>query len=554
MSDQNKDWWRGAVMYQIYPRSFMDSNGDGIGDLPGITDRLDYVAALGVEGVWISPFFQSPMADFGYDVSDYCAVDPIFGANEDFDMLLRKAHDLGLKIIVDLVLSHTSDKHAWFGESRRDRENAKSDWYVWADPKQDGAPPNNWQSCFGGSAWTFDTHRGQYYLHNFLKEQPDLNFHNPDVQKAILDTARYWLERGVDGFRMDVVNFYFHDQSLRDNPPRRYDNESTSFAMQFEKLEPYNMQAHIYDKSQPENLVFLEKFRELTEEFDAAFTVGEIGDDHPYERSAEYTTGKRLNTTYNTHMMSGHQGKELTTALIRAPIETFLTYPGDGWPSWAFCNHDVVRSVTRWGRISGYENDPCFAKMLTALLCSLRGTLFMYQGEELGLPEADIPFEKIQDPWGKYLWPEWQGRDGCRTPMPWRSEEHNAGFTRAEEAWLPVPDSHRVRAVDIQEIDPHSPLNFTRAFLKWRKQQDVLRYGRIQFVESGDEKLLAFTREGDKDAILCLFNLSDVEKRFAAPSPHTMTGPGVETDQSGRTTEKGDILLPPFGFYFASMA
>ncbi len=520
------EWWRGAVMYQVYPRSFYDSNGDGIGDLPGITDKLEYIASLGVEAIWISPFFKSPMADFGYDVSDYRSVDPIFGTNQDFDALLEKAHELGLKIIIDLVLSHTSEQHAWFVESKQDKTNERADWYVWADAKPDGTPPNNWQSVFGGSAWTFDTRRGQYYFHNFLKEQPDLNFHNPAVQDAILDTCRYWLERGVDGFRLDVINFLFHDKTLRDNPPRG--NNGTDFAMQFEKLEPYNMQAHIHDKSQPENVAFIERIRRLMDEFPGTFTLGEIGDDHPYERASEYTTDARLNTTYNPHMMSGHQGKELTEALIRSPIETFLTYPGDGWPSWAFCNHDVVRSVTRWGRKQGYENNPAFARMLTALLCSLRGTIFIYQGEELGLPEADIPFEKIQDPWGKYLWPEWQGRDGCRTPMPWRAADHQAGFTNAAEPWLPIPDTHRSKSVDAQEKDADSILSFTRNFLAWRKSQMPLVLGAIEFIGTGDEKILAFKRTHEDKSILCAFNLCETPGTF---------------QHAGKS-----VALPAFGF------
>jgi alpha-glucosidase len=550
MSEKKQEWWRGAVMYQIYPRSFMDSNGDGIGDLPGITEKLDYVASLGVECIWISPFFKSPMADFGYDVSDYCDVDPIFGVNEDFDILLRKAHELGLKVIIDLVLSHTSNKHQWFVESKQDKTNARADWYVWANAKADGTPPNNWQSVFGGSAWTFDTRRGQYYLHNFLKEQPDLNYHNKDVQATILDTCRYWLQRGVDGFRLDVINFLFHDKSLRDNPPRG--NNQMSTGVQVETPYPYIMQAHHFDKSQPENLKFLEKIRKLMDEFGDTFTVGELGDDDPFKLAAEYTSPGRLNTTYNTHMMSGNHGKELTAALIREPIETLLGYPGDGWPSWAFCNHDVIRSVTRWGRLQGYESNPDFSRMLTAMLCSLRGTIFMYQGEELGLPEADIPFEKIQDPWGKYLWPEWQGRDGCRTPMPWHAQEHNAGFTRAEDAWLPISDAHRVKSVDAQENDPNSILNFTREFLKWRKEQKALVLGSIKFLPTKSDKLLAFIREEGKDRMLCLFNLGHEEQNFDKVPEHRHITPGLEMQQQG-SVEDNAVTLPAFGFYFAEI-
>ena len=274
-------WWKTGVFYQIYPRSFMDRSGSGIGDLAGITDRLGYISKLGVDAIWISPFFHSPMKDFGYDVSDYRTVDPMFGTNEDFDVLLERAHDLNIKIIIDMVLSHTSIDHPWFVESRISSDNRKADWYVWADAKADGSPPNNWQSVFGGSAWTFDTKRGQYYLHNFLKEQPDLNYHSPAVQKQMLRECEYWLERGVDGFRLDTVNFYVHDQELRDNPPR--DPDSFSTGVQVEKPYPYTMQQHVYDKSLPENIEFLKKLRALMEKYPDTMTLGEIGDDVPYK-------------------------------------------------------------------------------------------------------------------------------------------------------------------------------------------------------------------------------------------------------------------------------
>ncbi len=493
MTDQ---WWRGAVIYQIYPRSFLDTTGDGVGDLKGIEEKLEYVASLGVEGIWISPFFQSPMKDFGYDVSNYRAVDPLFGTLDDFDALLAKAHALGLKIIVDLVLSHTSDQHPWF------HDDTKRDWYVWADPKgrePTRLPPNNWVSVFGGSAWEYDDKRGQYYLHNFLKEQPDLNFHHPDVQQEALDIARFWLDRGVDGFRLDVINFCFHDQDLRDNPPR---DRALGAATQFEGEDPYSNQAHIYDKSRPENLAFLRRLRALIDTYPNRFTVGEIGDDHPYERAAEYTQPGMLNTTYNPQMMSGAT-KTLTASLIQTPIETFFAQPGEGWPSWAFSNHDVVRSVSRWHpNPDGFSEDPKLAKMLVALLGCLRGTAFLYQGEELGLPEAQLSFEQLQDPWGKHLWPKWQGRDGCRTPLPWTS-------TPAADTWLPTPQSHRGLSVEAQEEDPASVLQFTRKFLKWRRNHPALRTGEIAFGPQADDRKLVFDRiAADGRRTKCCFDLA----------------------------------------------
>lgn len=541
----DKDWWRSAVTYQIYPRSFKDSNGDGIGDLAGITDKLDYVASLGVDAIWISPFFKSPMKDFGYDVSDYASVDPIFGRNEDFDILLKRAHDLGLKIIIDMVLSHTSNEHPWFIESRSSRDNARADWYVWADPMPDGSAPNNWQSCFSGQAWTYDTRREQYYLHNFLTEQPDLNFHNQAVQDALLDECRLWLERGVDGFRLDVVNFYFHDRELRNNPPRSPDAISTG--VQYEKKYPYAMQQHIYDKSQPEMFGFLKRFRALCDSYDSIMSIGEVGDDDPFKLSVEYTAGDdMLHTCYNTHMMAGIS-KSLTADLIRTPVELYQSY-GKGWPSWAFCNHDVVRPVTRWGKDVPPESSRDFSKLLIAMVSTLRGSPYLYQGEELGLPEAIIPFDKIQDPWGKALWPEWQGRDGCRTPMPWAATNHHAGFSStADETWLPVPDTHIHLAADKQEDDADSTLNFTRAFLKWRKGQPTLMLGDLQFMDTGDEKILAFRRTQGNETLICVYNLGLIPKTFLAGDaiailPVDLSGPRGEI-------KDGKISLPPLAFF-----
>ena len=496
------DWWRGAFLYQVYPRSFLDTNNDGVGDLPGITHKLDYIAGLGVDGLWISPFFKSPMRDFGYDVSDYRAVDPLFGTLADFNALLLKAHDLNLKIIIDLVLSHTSDQNAWFHDPN------KKDWYVWADGKN-GGPPNNWVSVFGGPAWTFDARHGQYYLHNFLPSQPDLNFHNPAVQDAVLDIARFWLERGVDGFRLDVVNFYFHDPELRDNPPRPKD---LGAATQFEGVDPYSAQKHIYDKSQPENLEFIRRLRALMDEFPGTMTIGEIGDDYPVQRAAEYTAPGLLNTTYNTQMMAGAH-KTLTTDLIRNPVLEFTAQPGNGWPSWAFSNHDVVRAASRWhSDKNGFAHDPALSKMLIALLGCLRGTVFLYQGEELGLPEAKLKFEDLQDPWGKNLWPAWQGRDGCRTPMPWNSTA-DLGFSEAKP-WLPASPAHQNIAVSVQDNDPESILTFTRKFINWRKNKPALITGEIEFIKTNDEQLLAFRRSTDSVSILCAFNLGNVEKIY----------------------------------------
>lgn len=520
------EWWRGGVVYQVYPRSFCDSDGDGIGDLPGIVSRLDYLSALGVDGVWVSPFFKSPMRDFGYDISDYCEVDPTFGTLADFDGLLARAHDHGLKLVIDQVYSHTSDQHAWFRESRSSRDNAKADWYVWADPRPDGGPPNNWISLFGGQAWSWDSRRKQYYMHNFLSEQPDLNFHNPAVRAAIIDVARFWLSRGVDGFRLDVANFFFHDRLLRSNPAKS-DNGG------FER--PYWHQRHLYDRSQPENLEFMEVLRNEVDSHGDLMTVAEIGSDSYIARSIEYTEPGRLHTAYNFLLL---ENGPLTAELIRSTLESWTSKTA--WPSWSFSNHDVVRARTRWGGEAAGDD---FAQLLMGLLLCLRGTIFIYQGDELGLPQADVPFERLQDPEGIRFWPDSLGRDGCRTPLPWRADQPHAGFSPVEP-WLPVDPSHHRLAVDRQEADPASTLALTRRFIAFRKAHPQLVLGDITFL-AAPEPVLAFRREhpAGGPALLCLFNLGPDEQRFALPE-----GAWENCDYGlpGRV-EAGTAILPVWG-------
>lgn len=508
--DQN--WWKGAVIYQIYPRSYCDSTGNGTGDLAGITSKLDYIESLGVDAIWLSPFQTSPMRDFGYDVADYCDVDPLFGDLNDFDAFIDAAHQRDIKVIIDMVLSHTSDLHPWFVESRKDRTNPKADWYVWQDPKADGTAPNNWLSVFGGSAWQYCSHRGQYFLHSFLTTQADLNLHNPDVQDAVLDACRFWLKRGVDGFRLDAMSHYFHHLSLADNPAAEANFGNT----QLDHLDPYSMQFHKYDKAQPEIYDFLKRIRSLMDEFGATMTVGEVGEDDPLRASGRYTVGDdMLHTCYNLSLMMG-QDKKLTIDTLREPLEYYESLDVAGWPSWAFCNHDVVRVASRWGQQNDGEENPEFAKMLIALLTCLRGTVFLYQGEELGLPEAKLSFEELQDPWGIYLYPKWQGRDGCRTPMIWNTDaKTNYGFSSASvKPWLPVSDKHVGKDVATQESNAQSALNFTREFLKFRKTRPALITGDIHFVDSGSETLLIFDRTLDGDRCRCIFNLANTAQSF----------------------------------------
>jgi len=361
-----KNWWRGAVIYQVYPRSFMDANGDGIGDLPGITRKLDYIASLGVDAVWISPIFQSPMKDFGYDVSDYRNVDPLFGTLADFDQLVAKAHQLGLKVMIDQVLSHSSDQHPWFRESRASRDNPKADWYVWADARPDGSPPNNWLSVFGGSSWSWDTRRKQYYLHNFLAEQPDLNYHQPAVQAQVLEDIRFWLERGVDGFRFDTSNYFHHDQQLRDNPPLH-----ETWQPQALPANPYDMQRHLHDKNQPENTAFFERVRLLLDEHGAA-SVGEVGDAEALDLMIDYTRGgKRLHMTYSFAFLNQHGHADHVRRHAAEFEQAAAAGQTGSWPCWTVGNHDSVRVLSRW---NGLQSPSDFMRLVMAMLFSLRGS------------------------------------------------------------------------------------------------------------------------------------------------------------------------------------
>jgi alpha-glucosidase len=492
-------WWRGAAVYQIYPRSFQDSDGDGVGDLPGITRRLDHVAALGVDAIWISPFFTSPMRDFGYDVADYCDVDPIFGTLADFDALVARAHDLGLKVIVDQVYAHTSDLHPWFAESRVAGKGARSDWYVWADPKPDGTPPSNWQSVFGGPAWTWDARRRQYYMHTFLKEQPQLNAHNPAVQDALLDIARFWLDRGVDGFRLDALNHSMHDPLLRDNPPAP--------DIGVVRTRPFDYQIRRYSQSHPDVVGFIERIRTVCDEYGAIHTVAEVGGDKAIAEMQAYTLGDhRLNSAYGFDLL---YAPALTPDVVAEALDRWST--GGGWPSWAFENHDAPRAVSRWAEPVDRAR---FARLKIALLGALRGNIIVYQGEELGLEQDEIPFELLQDPEAIANWPLTLSRDGARTPMPWQGEPLG-GFTIGTP-WLPLSPANRARAVAVQDGDAESQLALTRRVLALRKANPALRLGELSGCRAQGD-LLAFERNFGGVDVACLFNLSDNSLTLPAP-------------------------------------
>lgn len=496
-----QEWWRGAVIYHIYPRSFADSNGDGIGDLAGITTHLGHVASLGVDAIWLSPFFTSPMKDFGYDVADYCNVDPMFGTLNDFDRLIERAHALGLRVIIDQVFSHTSDQHHWFRDSRSDRVNPRADWYVWADARPDGSPPNNWQSVFGGPAWAWDARRGQYYLHNFLTEQPDLNVHNVAVQDALLASARFWLERGVDGFRLDAIDYAMHDPALTDNPPRPPDGRPRS--------RPIDFQQPRHNKGHADLVAFIERVRALTEQYGGRFTVAEIGGEGAEPVMKLLTQGqRRLHTAYGFNFL---YADALTPALVRAALEAWSD-AADTWPSWAFSNHDAPRAVSRWSASADREAN---ARLALLLLLSLRGNVFLYQGEELGLPQAELAYHDLRDPEAIANWPLTLGRDGARTPMPWTRSAPHAGFSTARP-WLPVPPDHAALAVDTQDHDPHSTLSMARRFIALRKRHPALRYGGMQLLETS-AAVLSFERSFAAERILCVFNLGLAEARIEPP-------------------------------------
>nr|AGU09966.1 Alpha amylase, catalytic domain [uncultured organism] len=526
-ADAAIEWWRGAVLYQVYPRSFADTNGDGVGDLPGITTHLDHIASLGVDGLWLSPFFTSPMKDFGYDVSDYLGVDPIFGTLEDFDALVARAHALGLKVIIDQVYSHTSDEHAWFEESRRSLINDKADWYVWADAKPDGSPPSNWQSVFGGPAWTWDARRRQYYMHNFLKEQPQLNVRNPEVQQALLDAMRFWLDRGVDGFRLDALNFAMHDPKLTDNPP---------LASNGKRTRPFDFQDKVNNQSQPEIPAFLTRLRHLADSYGettgrARFLVAEVGGDRANEEMKQYTHGDdRLHSAYGFLYLYADR---LTAELVDGGPAMWPGVEGEGWPSWTFSNHDAPRAISRWAE---GRDETAFAAMAMLLLMCLRGNVFVYQGEELGLPQAHVPFERLVDPEAIANWPETLGRDGARTPIPWRRDATQAGFSTVEP-WLPVDPRHAALAVDGQETDPASMLHLTRRLIGLRHSHPVLRTDSMTMLSASGSRL-EFRRGDGPDALLCVFNLGHDAIAWTAPEGWTVV-------EAVNTPEIHSDALPP---------
>ncbi len=542
-------WWYGCVLYEIYIRSFYDSNGDGIGDLRGIIEKLDYLASLPIDALWITPFFQSPMEDFGYDVSDYSAVDPRFGNIEDFEELIEQAHARNLKIVIDQVWSHTASIHPWFLESSSSRDNPKADWYVWSDGKN-GKKPNDWLSIFGGTAWKWHPDRQQYYFHNFLENQPDLNWHNPDVVREIMKVGEFWLEKGVDGFRLDACNYYMHDPSLVDNPRR---TEGMPSLDGVSPLNPYAQYIHLHNMDQVENIKSLRRIRKTLNKYPGTMSMGEIVvTSEPMRQTVEYIRGdRRLHTAYNSSLLVN---KKLTPRLVADLIED-LSLHLEADEQEMIClttsNHDFPRAKSRW-EPENKSLTPQLERLLIALLPSLRGLVCFYQGEELGLTESSISLEKMKDPYGIYFYPYFSGRDGCRTPMPWEPTKKNFGFSDSDETWLGIDESYKSLCVSEQEDDPESLLNFFRWFVKWRSRQPALKYGAIELVEASKD-ILSFLRRTPLQELLCVFNLSEETRSYLVSFRYGKPIVGAESREFP-TTNLGNgqrtIEIKPLGFAF----
>ena len=542
MTEQQNDsagsfpWWKRGVIYQVYPRSFQDTNGDGTGDLRGITSRLDYLDWLGIDAIWISPFFPSPMADFGYDVADYCDVDPLFGTLADFDELLAAAHERDIRVVIDFVPNHTSNQHPWFLESRASRDNPKRDWYFWRDPKPDGSPPNNWLSHFGGPAWTLDPATGQYYNHSFLPEQPDLNWRNPEVKAAMLDVLRFWLDRGVDGFRFDVAHNIVKHPELLDNPPA---GES---AQTHKDMGEYGTQLHVHDRNHPD---LHEVYKDVRKLIDSYSTPGQerfmIGETHVFD-PGEWAMlfGDGMDEMH----LPGNFGLLLTpwkaTAIRRHVDAIEAAVPPGGWPNYVISNHDDPRTATRVG--------PAQAKVAMMLLLTLRGTPTIYNGEELGMENVSIPAELEQDPFGKRVPGLGLGRDPQRTPMQWDTTV-NAGFAPAGvTTWLPMEDDAAARNVLVERAEPKSMLNLTHELLTLRREWPALAIGSYAAIDGLPEECFVYTRESPGQRLLIALNLTGDEHQFMLP--YTGTGQVITStgkDRTGKISLTFMVLQPNEG-------
>ena len=521
------EWWKTAVIYQIYPRSFQDTTGNGVGDLRGITERLGYLSdTLGVDAIWISPFYPSPMADFGYDVSNYTDVNPLFGTLDDFDRLLVEAHRRGLKVIIDWVPNHSSDQHPWFIESRSSKTNPKRDWYVWRDSKPDGEMPNNWQSEFGGPAWTYDEGTDQWYLHSFLAEQPDLNWRNPEVVAAMFDTVRFWLDRGVDGFRIDVAHYVMKDPALTDNPAA----PDASAMDGFKPMGPFNAWQHLHDRGHPDVHTVYRGLRTILDGYDGdRFSVGEIHIFDWDEWASYYGDGDELHMPFNFSLVWAGWDPEA----IRSRVEALeAAVPRHAWPNYVLGNHDEQRLATRYG--------PENAAAAAMLLLTLRGQPTLYYGDELAMHEAPIPEDQQQDPWGIRV--PGMGRDGCRTPMAW-TPGRGHGFTEPTVApWLPFGEDSATRNAETQLADDGSSLNFVRRLLGLRRDRPSLQTGTIEFKDQSDRNVLAYVRTAGNERTVVAINFADEPRSIPVPSTARLL---ISTDGPGSRIVGGLVEVAP---------
>jgi alpha-glucosidase len=529
-------WWKRGVIYQIYPRSFQDSNGDGTGDLRGITERLGYLSWLGIDAFWISPFYPSPMADFGYDVSNYCDVDPLFGTLADFDALIEEAHARGLKVIIDFVPNHTSDQHPWFIESRSSRDNPKRDWYIWRDPKPDGSPPNNWLATFGGPAWTLDEATGQYYHHGFLPQQPDLNWRNPEVKEAMLEAIRFWLRRGVDGFRFDVAHHIMKDPELRDNPK----NETPGRL--HKPMGEFDSQLHVMDRMHADLHPTYQEIRAVIDSFNTEtqprFMIGETHVFEPVKWATMY--GQNLD---EMHMPAnfGLLKAQWNAKSVREHVDSIeAALPAGAWPNYVLSNHDDWRTATRVG--------PAQTKVAMMLLLTLRGTPTIYYGEELGMENVEIPPHMEQDPAGLRVPGIGLGRDPERTPMQWDSSP-NAGFApEGVMTWLPLAPDYETRNVAVEKADPKSILNLTNELLELRKSHPALAVGDYAAIDGVPDECYVYTRSTTGQRMLVALNLTNQEHQFTLP--YTGTGQVVTStgkDRTGKISLTFMVLQPNEG-------
>ncbi len=521
MTDK-KLWWQHGIIYQIYPRSFMDSNNDGIGDLEGVLQKLDYLADLGIDAIWFSPIYPSPDVDFGYDVADYCDIDKKFGALDIFDRLLKEAHQRDIHIILDLVLNHTSDLHPWFKESKKSKDNPYHDWYIWRDPLAEGVPPNNWRSVFGGPGWEYVPELDQYYYHMFCKEQPDLNWRNPKVRESMLNVFKFWLERGVDGFRLDVFNMYFKHEKLLDNPINQ------------RGLRAFDRQTHLYDVSQPEMIPLLAEIRSLLDSYNERYVVGEtfLAD---AQHAIQYIGPDRLHAGFDY----GYAHCKWNSNQFADEIRKWdALHVPTAWPNYFLNNHDTPRSATRYVK----NEEDARLKVLAALHLTVRGTPFLYYGEEIGMRDIKLKRSQILDPVGKRYWPFNKGRDGCRSPMQW-NQQVNAGFSQST-TWLPVHPNYMQRNVKNQSENPDSLLNFYKNLIRLRRSHPALYKGSIQFSEGIPEKVLNFVRLTSEEQVMIILNFDSKSHDFEIPGEYRSTSWEVLYSQHQCSGEK--ITNPKF--------